>query len=158
MKIINREFPQPFIYFLIAILFILISVIPGNKKIIEFHIADTYFIVAAILIERQLALGFILLATFCFFIYKLPVSKAIAWIHIALTITGLIIFLFGSFVYNQNIANNSALEYNRGMKMLSGDAQTKVFIAAAGIILMILAQIVLFMNLMVGLIRQFNRN
>jgi hypothetical protein len=112
----------------------------------------------ASLVERQLALGFIILGAFCYFIYKLPVSKAIAWIHLLLTVTGLTIFLYSSFFYGGSGKTGDVLEYNRGMQMMSGKSQKILFIAASGFVLMILAQVILFINLMFGLLRQFNRN
>lgn len=158
MKLINKQFPQPLIFLVLAFLLILISVIPGNVRKVDIHIADTYYVIPAFIIERQLALGFIFLASVCYFIYKLPVAKALAWLHFILTFIGLIVFLYSIFANRQHSNSSSLIEYNRGMQILSGNASAKFLIAAVGFVMMMLAQILLFVNLMFGLIRQFNRN
>ena len=153
----SMKFPQPLIFFLIAILLILVSIIPGNNNTVDIHVTSKFYVMPASLVERQLALEFIILGAFCYFIYKLPVSKAIAWIHLLLTLAGLIVFLYSSFFYSSSGKTDKVLEYNRGMQMMSGKSQKVLFIAASGFALMILAQIILFINLMFGLLRQFNR-
>jgi hypothetical protein len=141
MKLSTRPYD---LLLLTALLLIIISIIMG-KRIVDFHLHDTYYVLSTPIFFTPFALFLSTFWLFYQFTARWMYSKALAWIHIAATLSCvLLISILTMFVGFVDLSLNFSRSFIRFNQFN--------FILSLVVLIMAAVQILCFINLILGLL------
>lgn len=139
----NSIIDKPHLIFLPAIPIILLIGFLSGDSILDFNIADTYYVIASNDISIFLAMLFAIMGLGYWIIKRVngTLSVRLNWFHIGLTFGGTIIALILSQFYRENIME---FEFNNGLSL----------IISLVILITILGQIIFPINIIYGILNK----
>ena len=148
----TRLTDQPYFLFLLTGLILIIATLFMFGQSIDFHLHDTYFVVAVNYFIWALAILFVLV----WGIYKLTDrflwTKKLTWAHVSLTILVVILLSTIGFWHDKILPpiKRDAISY----RDIIDDQKREGIIAYPIMIIFVVGQVAYFVNLIVGLIKR----
>ena len=137
------------LFLLFAVLLAIISLAGANNSTTtDVHLRDTYYVLDIVFIMRAITMLLLLLWMLYVFTFKSLFSVGLAWVHISLTlvisliITGLLLWKANNFVVN--------------VDMMQVNIRRTAFVVQIFIALILLTQLIYFINLLAGILKQVN--
>ncbi|MFT3947326.1 MAG: hypothetical protein QM763_10165 [Agriterribacter sp.] len=139
-------------YHLLLVFAVLLAVISlagaNNSKTVDVHLRDTYYVLDIVFIMRAITMLLLLLWLLYIFTFRSLFSIGLAWVHISLT---LILSLIISGVLLWKASN-----YIVNIDMMHVNIRRTTFLVQIFIALMLLTQLIYFINLLAGVLKRVN--
>jgi len=140
-----------------AVVLLIVSALPMDNSHPDVLVANTYYFLNKNSVLRELGMIFLLIAIVTFFINKLPVVAFISWMHGLLSVASVILVLYTTFKIAPVIQHDAGQGYNGNMQEISAGNNRGSIYAAIALAMLVFSQVLLVINLMVGLVRKFNQ-
>lgn len=139
-------------YHLLFVLAVLLAVVSlagaNNSKTVDVHLRETYYVLDVIFIMRAITMLLLLLWLLYIFTFQSLFSVGLAWMHISLTlilsitISGVLLWKSGNYVVS--------------IDMMHVNIRRTTFMVQIFIALMLLTQLIYFINLLAGILKRVN--
>ncbi|MBN8788357.1 MAG: hypothetical protein J0I84_14800 [Terrimonas sp.] len=139
-------------YHLLLVLAVLLAVVSlagaNNSKTVDVHLRDTYYVLDIVFIMRAITMLLLLLWLLYIFTFESLFSVGLAWMHICLTLT-LSLTISGLLLWK---ANN----YVVSVDIMHINVRRTTLVVQIFIALMLLTQLIYFINLLAGILKRVN--